>query len=149
MLKGRGKLRSFWLSFVFEAWRKRDCSFLWQKIKDDILAQLEDLPALPDLERVLRDTKAKKAPGQDGVPSARLHSGAHLLAPHLFDLLLKSMVHCVEAIFRKGGVLKMIPKLVISTQVHQFRGIMLLNLLPRRAHACFRPMLMEELEKER
>ena len=59
------------------------------------------------------------------------------------------MVHCMEAIFWKGGVLKMIPKLGNATQVNQFRGIMLLNLMPRRAHACFRPMLMNELEKER
>lgn len=43
----------------------------------------------------------------------------------------------------------MIPKVGNAMQVNQFRGIMLLNLLPRRAHACFRPMLMDELEKER
>lgn len=59
------------------------------------------------------------------------------------------MVHCMEAIIWKGEVLKMIPKLGISNKVHHFRGITLLNLLPRRAHALFRPMLMEELEVKR
>lgn len=109
----------------------------------------EDLPSLLDVESALRTTRARKAPGPDGVPSAWLHFGPHLLAPHLFDLLLKSMVQCMEAVFWKGGVLKMIPKTVSPVQVQHFRGIMLLNLMPRRAHSLFRPMLMQELEKNR
>lgn len=92
-----------------------------------------ELPTLTQIETSMRRTKPGKAAGPDGLGSDWVHYAA-------------SMITMEEPIQWKGGVLYMLPKTMTPREPAHFRGIMLLGVLVRRAHALFRDALMDHIQ---
>eukprot|EP00435_Cladocopium_sp_Y103_P051648 s459_g16.t1 len=107
------------------------------------------LPTLTQFETALRTTTSHKATGIDPIPSCVHHDQAPTIASLYYDLILKMHLWCTEPIQFKGGVMCLIPKKGDLTQARNYRGILLLATVAKRAHSMMRAALMNTLNPKR
>eukprot|EP00435_Cladocopium_sp_Y103_P041613 s1445_g11.t1 len=106
---------------------------------------LADIPSLTQLEDALRATQCDKATGYDPLPSNVFHQCPVQLAQVYFDLVFKEYCWQTEPLQHKGGQMALIPKKLLPNLAKDFRGILLLENLPKRVHAVMRTQLMSKL----
>jgi hypothetical protein len=125
-----------------------DCAFEQALRRLDAPSQicLRDLPCLTQLEQAFRAVTAGKATGFDPLPSDLFHMASAQLAALHHDLVLKEFVWQSEPVQDKGGPVALIPKTLHPSSAKQFRGILLLPSVGKRAHAILRSQVMEKLE---
>eukprot|EP00435_Cladocopium_sp_Y103_P072135 s590_g39.t1 len=109
----------------------------------------QQLPTLTQFETALRTTSSNKATGIDPVPSCVHHDQAPTIASLYYDLILKMHLWCVEPIQFKGGVMCLIPKKGDLKLARNYRGILLLATVAKRAHSMMRSALMNTLSPQR
>eukprot|EP00435_Cladocopium_sp_Y103_P032590 s2690_g8.t1 len=106
---------------------------------------LATIPSITQLETALRATQCDKATGYDPLPSSLFHRYPAALAKTYFDLVFKEYCWQMEPLAHKGGAMALIPKKLTPQQAKDFRGILLLENLPKRVHALLRSQVMRHL----
>ncbi len=101
-----------------------------------------DLPTLLEIEKLMRSMAANKTPGVDGIPSEAYKLSSRYTAPLLHDLFLKVTLWGCEPLQGKGGNLIPIHKSGPTTEVRNYRGILLLNNASKLYHAWLRSKLL-------
>eukprot|EP00435_Cladocopium_sp_Y103_P005101 s2179_g1.t1 len=107
------------------------------------------LPTLTQFETSLRAATSGKATGLDPVPSYVHHDQAPVIAKFYYGLILKMHLWCTEPIQFKGGTMCMIPKKGNRHEACNYRGILLLASVAKRAHSMMRTALMSTLSPKR
>eukprot|EP00435_Cladocopium_sp_Y103_P051685 s421_g16.t1 len=107
------------------------------------------LPTLTQFETSLRATASGKATGIDPIPSCVHHDQAPIIAKYYYDLILKMHLWCAEPVQFKGGEMCMIPKKGNPNEARNYRGILLLGTIAKRAHSMMRSALMTTLSPNR
>ena len=105
--------------------------------------EIQQLPSLHRLEAVFRATTPGKSTGLDPLPAGLFHTQAPILAHNFFSLLLKTYLWADEPVQYKGGKMTMLHKKGPTSDVTNYRGIMLLATASKRFHALMR----QDLEK--
>eukprot|EP00435_Cladocopium_sp_Y103_P036535 s4628_g9.t1 len=106
---------------------------------------LDVLPSLTQLEGAIHATQCHRATGYDPLPSSLFHQHPAALARVYFDLVFKEYCWQTEPLPHKGGSMALIPKKPTPHKAKDFRGILLLENLPKRVHAVLRTQVMKSL----
>ena len=93
------------------------------------------LPSLTCFEASVRATQPGRSTGLDPLPSCLHHDQAPVIAKFYYALLLKMHLWCVEPLQFKGGVMTLIPKKGDLSKAMNYRGILLLASIAKRATA--------------
>ena len=120
--------------------------------REAILAGTATLTAWPSLtcfEDAVRATQPGRSTGLDPLPSCLHHDQAPTIAKFYYALLLKMHLWCVEPLQFKGGVMTLIPKKGDRSKAANYRGILLLASIAKRAHSVMRGNLMKVLSPKR
>ena len=111
------------------------------------LCHIHEIPSLQLLEDTFRGTQGGKSTGFDPIASGLFHSFPVETARLFFDLILKIYMWQAEPLAYKGGVMAVTPKRLGASQVHHFRGIMLLPSVAKRIHALLRSSTVRLVER--
>lgn len=104
------------------------------------------LPTLTELERVLRQTKIRKAFFDDMMPGEVLHFAAKDLAMHIFPLLLKQWFFHQEPLLFKGGLLVSAFKRGNPADTNSYRSLLISPTVGKAFHRLLRGDLMKHFE---
>ena len=107
------------------------------------------LPSLTCFEASVRATQPGRSTGLDPLPSCLHHDQAPVIAKFYYALLLKMHLWCVEPLQFKGGVMTLIPKKGDLSKAMNYRGILLLASIAKRAHSLMRGNLMKVFSPQR
>ena len=103
---------------------------------------LQKLPSKQDIEEACKLIKNGKAPGLDTIAPDIVKRHFQHFATDISDLFVKSFVLGAEPAQFKGGLIHVIGKKKLSTDVKDLRGIMLLDCLAKLYHSILRKRLM-------
>ena len=106
---------------------------------------LFQIPTLLEVEAALRETQAGRSTGLDPLESAFYRTHAAQLAQLYYPLVVKIFLWQCEPIEWKGGLVHMIPKKMAPTKAEHFRGIALLQAVPKRIHAILRQKIIKTI----
>ena len=110
---------------------------------------IQDLPSIISLQRVLANTKIKKAPGFDGLPPELCKFFSTEVADILMPLVFKQVWRGNEALGWKGGCSVFFHKNKGSFQeCSSFRSVLLLSSFAKAVHQSLRPPLKTFFEEK-
>eukprot|EP00435_Cladocopium_sp_Y103_P075677 s462_g62.t1 len=107
--------------------------------------QLEDLPSRIDVEACGSRLQVRRAAGLDTVAPATVRQACIDDSEALHQLFMKAWLLGAEPIQYKGGLLHAIGKKDGGCQVHQMRGIMLVDIAGKMLHALLRRQFLPAL----
>ncbi|CAE7256044.1 Pol [Symbiodinium sp. CCMP2592] len=108
---------------------------------------LLDLPTEADIQRLLVQAKANKAPGADGLPSELGRQFSRQLAPHLHRLALKTALRGCEPIgFKSGKAVWFFKGKGSMSDCSSYRAILLLPVWGKILHQSLRPPLKSHFQ---
>ena len=117
-----------------------------QNANPGVKPSIAEIPSLLAVEWSLRESKAGRQGGMDGLEPAWIRCAAKELAPLLWRVALKQNLWGVEALQFKGGALTMIQKPGGSkSDAGGFRGILLSAELGKRLQALTRRELISSI----
>ena len=120
-----------------------------RRLDAPLALQINDLPSLTNLESACGAIQSDKATGYDPIPSAFVHQASSQIAGIYHDLIMKEFLWQCEPIQSKGGPVAILPKTLHPTTAKQFRGILLLPNIGKRAHAILRSHILRSLTPAR
>eukprot|EP00435_Cladocopium_sp_Y103_P007934 s2283_g2.t1 len=110
-----------------------------------LTVQLSQLPSRIDVECRIQQISANKAPGVDGIKPGVLRAEGSTISDETGQLILKMWLTGQEPVQFKGGLIHSISKKIHSTQVSNMRGIMLIDVIGKIAHALLRKRFLPSL----
>eukprot|EP00439_Symbiodinium_sp_Y106_P077866 s456_g16.t1 len=109
--------------------------------------QIETVPSVASLCRILAATKTQKASGIDGVPPELCRHFSAVLAPVLHPLILKQVWRGSEPVGWKGGTSVFFHKRRGPvSECSSYRSVLLLSSLAKASHQSLRPPLKQLFE---
>eukprot|EP00435_Cladocopium_sp_Y103_P060951 s84_g22.t1 len=125
----------------------RDCHDVQKSQIDDmpLSVNVSQLPSRIDVENRFQNLTVNRAPGIDGLSPTFLRANGPELAESVFQLALKMWITGHEPLQFKGGLLHSITKKVLSRDVANMRGIMLLDVLGKIMHSLMRQRFLPSL----
>ena len=110
--------------------------------------QIEAVPSVASLCRILAATKTQKASGIDGVPPELCRHFSAVLAPVLHPLILKQVWRGSEPVGWKGGTSVFFHKRRGPvSECSSYRSVLLLSSLAKASHQSLRPPLKQLFER--
>ncbi|CAE7809604.1 unnamed protein product [Symbiodinium sp. CCMP2592] len=110
---------------------------------------LLDLPTEADIQRLLVQAKANKAPGPDGLPAELGKKFSKQLAPHLHRLALKTALRgCEPAGFKSGKAVWFFKGKGSMSACSSYRAILLLPTWSKILHQSLRPPLKQHFQTQ-
>eukprot|EP00435_Cladocopium_sp_Y103_P016902 s4069_g4.t1 len=110
-----------------------------------LAVHLSQLPSRIDVECRIQQISANKAPGVDSVKPGVIRDEGSAISDEIGQLILKMWLTGQEPVQFKGGLIHSISKKVHSTQVSNMRGIMLIDVIGKIAHALLRQRFLPSL----
>eukprot|EP00435_Cladocopium_sp_Y103_P040557 s3265_g11.t1 len=110
---------------------------------------LSQLPSLIDIEDRFQHLSIRRAPGIDGLTPDFLRDHGVACAMPLFHLAVKMLITGHEPLQFKGGLLHSISKKVMSRDVANMRGIMLIDVLGKILQSLLRQRFLPALMRWR